>query len=382
MAVEIREHQLGKDLDDFVRVPHEIYRGDPAWVPPLEMDIRGRLNPKENPFFLHAEGTAFTAWRNGRLVGRVTAQIDREHLKRHQDETGFFGFIDTVDDPAVAKALLDEAARWLAARGMKRMRGPMSLSINEEIGVLVDGFDTPPYIMMSHHRPYQGALIEQAGLAKAKDVFAWKYEAGSLTKRAEKAWEDVRAMPEVRIRSVDKSKMADELKIVMDIFNDAWSDNWGFVPMTPEELEKTAKDFKLILDEDLAFIAEIEGKPQAMCICIPNVNEVIQDLDGKLFPLGVFKLLWRMKVKHPSSARLALLGIRKELRHAKRYGALSMALYVELHKRGTAKGYTHGELSWTLEDNAPVNLGIKAMGGKIYKKYRVYEKALGNGHAR
>lgn len=377
MAIEIREHTPGANLDSFLQAGHDIFRGDPNWVAPLDMEIRDRLTPGKNPFFLHAEATLFTAWKDGRLAGRCSAQIDREHLKVHNDDVGFFGFFDTVDDPEVAKALLNRAEAWLRMRGMKKIRGPFSLSINEECGTLVEGFDTPPYVSMAHSRPYQGGLIEQAGLSKIKDLLAWQYDATlKLNTRTEKAWTEVKAMPEVKFRSVNKKNLRKELGVIMDIFNDAWSNNWGFVPLTSEELSKAAEDMKLIIDEDLAFTVEIEGRPVAMCVCLPNLNEAIADLEGKLFPTGLIKLLWRTKVKRPASARLMLLGIRRELRTAKKYGGLSMAMYAEVHKRGLAKGYTKGELSWTLEDNAPVNLGIKAMGGRVYKKYRIYEKEL------
>ncbi len=376
MAIEIREHRPGEDLDAFLKVPFEIFRDDPVWVAPLEMDIRDRLTPAKNPFFEHAEGTLFTAWEGSRVVGRVSAQIDQEHLRVHKDGAGFFGFFDTIEDPRVAKALIEAATEWNRARGMQRMRGPMSLSVNEEIGTLVEGFETPPMIMMPHSRPYQGRMAEAAGLTKVKDLYAWRYDAGHIPPRAQKAWDGVKEMPEVHIRSVRKADMESELRIIMDVFNDAWSDNWGFVPATEAELRKAAADMKLIIDEDLAFVVEIEGKPMGICVCLPNLNEAIYDLRGKLFPFGFAKLLWRLKVKRPTGARLMLLGLRKELRGVKRYGALSLAMYVELARRGTGKGYNWGELSWTLEDNTPVNLGIRAMGAKIYKRYRLYEKEL------
>ena len=376
MTVDVRQHRPGEDVDAFVDVTRDIYRRDPNWVQPLDMDIRDRLNPSKNPFFRHAEVTLFTAWKNGRVVGRCSAQVDHEHLATHHDDAGFFGFFDTTDDAEVARALLGEAEKWLRERGMKRMRGPMSFSINEEIGTLVEGFDTPPMIMMPHSTPYQGGLIEAAGLEKAKDILAWRYDVGTPHARADRAWRAIQEMPEVRFRSLSKKNMRADVRLLLDIFNDAWSDNWGFVPATDAEAEKTASDLKLVLDEDLAFFAEIEGRPVGMCVTLPNLNEAIADLDGKLFPTGIFKLLWRLKVKGPKSARLILLGIRKELRGIKRYGGLSHAMYVEVSKRGSKKGIEWGELSWTLEDNRPINLGIKAMGAKVYKKYRVYEKAL------
>jgi hypothetical protein len=374
--IEIVERPFGVDTGRFLDVARMIYRDDPNWVPPLDMDMKDRCNLEKNPFFEHAEGTTFIAVRNGRDVGRCTAQIDKLHIERYHDDVGFFGFLDTIDDPAVCKALLDAAAAWLRKRGMKKMRGPMSLCINEEIGCLVDGFDTPPMILMPHHLPYQGALIEAAGLAKEKDVLAWRYDVGTIPARPKRAHEELLKMPEVRIRTVDTRYMERDVHLIMDIFNDAWQQNWGFVPLTESELKKMATDLKMILLPDIALVAEIDGEAAAVSIAMPNINELIRDLDGKLFPFGLPKLLWRLKVTGPTQARLMILGIKKKFRTQKKYGGLSAALYVEMAERGKKIGIKWGELSWTLEDNAPVNLGIKSMGGKVYKKYRVYAKDL------
>jgi hypothetical protein len=375
MSVEIRQTPIGGKIDDFLNVVDYIYRDDPKYVRPLDMDVKQRLGTK-NPFFEHGEGTIFTAYRNGWAVGRATAQIDREHLGRYKDDVGFFGFFDTIDDPEVAKELLDHCARWLSERGMKVMRGPLSLNINEEMGCLIEGFDTPPMIMMPHHRPYQGGLIEQAGLSKIKDVYAWKYTVGDVPKRAQKAYEEIEAMPEVKTRQVDPKNMERDVRVVMDVFNDAWSDNWGFVRLTENELRKMAQDLRPILVPELTCITEINGEPAAVGLALPNINEMIKDLHGKLVPLGLPKLLWRLKVKGPESARLVILGIRKKFRGVKQYGGLSIYLYVAMNRAGQRLGIRWGELSWTLEDNAPVNVGIKFMGGSIYKKYRLYQRAL------
>ncbi len=374
--VQIVERPFGVDTQRFLDVARAVYRDDPKMVIPLDMDMGDRFNPKKNPFFEHAEGTTFIAVRNGKDVGRCTAQIDKEHIARYADATGFFGFLDTIDDPEVVKALLDAAAAWLTARGMKRMRGPLSLSINEELGVLVEGFDTPPAIMMPHHLPYQAGLIEKAGLVKEKDVFAWRYDVGEPPPRARRAHDDIMKIPGLRIRTLDKSQMERDTRIVMEIFNDAWQDNWGFVPMTEGELKKMAADLKMILVPDLALVAEVDGEVAAISVALPNINEMIGDLDGKLFPFGFAKLLYRLKVKGPTSARLIILGIKKKFRIQKKFGGLSAALYVEMNDRGKRLGMTWGECSWTLEDNAPVNLGIKMMGGKVYKRYRVYVRDL------
>ncbi|MFW5738761.1 MAG: hypothetical protein ACOC1F_00200 [Myxococcota bacterium] len=375
MSVEVRETRLGGNLQPFLEVVDTIYRGDPNYVRPLDMDIKERLS-KKNPFFEHGEGIILTAHDHGRCVGRCTAQIDREHLARYKDECGFFGFIDTVEDAAVAKALLDHAAGWLRSRHMKRMRGPLSLCVNEELGCLVDGFDTQPYIMMPHHRPYQSGLIEAAGLSKVKDLFAWKYRAGNLPERAVKAHAAIAAMPEVKVRTVDMKHVERDVRIVMDVYNDAWSDNWGFVPLTKKELAKMASDMRLILVPELTQIVEIDDEPVAVALALPNINQMIGDLGGKLLPFGALKLLWRLKVQGPRSARLIILGIRRKLRQVRRYAALSTFMYVEMHRAGQRLGVLDGELSWTLEDNAPVNVGIRFMGGKKYKTYRLYEREI------
>jgi hypothetical protein len=376
MTVEIRKHTLGRDLDDFIRAAHVVFEGDPNWVPPLELMIREQLDPKKNPFFEHGEGALFTAWKDGKLAGRISAQLDQEHLKRYGDATGFFGFFDTLDDPEVARALLDAAGAWLREHGLRRMRGPLSLSINEEVGLLVEGFDTPPMILMSHSRPYQGALAEACGLEKAKDVLAWRYVVKDLPPRAAKAREDIGKLPEVRLRTANRKNLDAELRMVLEIQDDAWRENWGHVSLTPSEIKAATDMLKFVINEKLAIMAEIDGQPAGMCIALPNLNEAIADLGGKVLPLGWAKLLWRVKVGHPKTARLCLLGIKKQYRSVKRYGGLALAMIAEVAVRGREVGIEWGELSWTLEDNYPVNIAIKVMKGELYKRYRLYEKAL------
>jgi hypothetical protein len=375
MAVEIRETPMGGKLKDFLNVVDFLYRDDPNYIRPLDMMVSEQLS-KKNPFFEHGEGTTFTAYRNDWCVGRCTAQVDRLHLDRYKDDVGFFGFFDTIDDQEVADALLGAARRWLKGRGMQRIRGPLSLCINEELGCLIEGFDTPPMFMMPHHRPYQGGLIEKAGLPKLKDFYAWKYEVGDIPERAKKATRDVEQLPEVSARHVDPKNLERDVRLVMDIFNDAWSENWGFVPLTESELRKMAADFKLVLDPRLTYIASVDGEPAAVALALPNLNELIRDMNGKLFPLGLPKLLYRLKVQGARSARLIILGIKKKFRTQRKYAGLSIYLYSKMNDAGRRAGYRWGELSWTLEDNAPVNVGIKFMGGKIYKKYRLYEAPL------
>lgn len=375
--IKVTQHAPGGSIRPFIRAANEVFKDDPHWVRPLDFELKERLSPKKNPFFKRADVVLFTATKGGKIVGRCSAQIDHEHLRVWKDETGFFGFFDTIDDVEVGKALIGAAEKWLRERGMKRMRGPLSLYANEEVGILIDGFDSPPVLMMGHSRPYQGRLCEAAGLTKEKDLLCWRYGREMvLPDRVLKAWEQVKSLPEVRLRSVDTRRMQAETEALMEIYNDAWTGKWGYVPALPDEVAKIAQDLKLIVDEDLAFMAEIDGKIAGMCIMLPNLNEAIQDLGGKLLPTGFLKLVYRLKVRHPKSTRLMMLGIKSEYRHVKKYGGLSAAMYVEVAKRGAAKGYEWGELSWTREDDAPINVAIRAMGAKVYKKYRVYEKRI------
>jgi hypothetical protein len=375
--LEIRQIPMGGDVRDFLDVVSYIYAKDPSYIRPLDQDLKDRLDPKKNPLFEHAEGTIFLAYRNGKCVGRITATIDREHLARYEDSTGFFGFFDTVDDAEVAGELLTRAEAWLREKGMKRARGPVSMSINEELGCLVDGFDRPPVFLNPHHRPYQAGLIEKAGYTKAKDVYGWHYVVGELNARAKKGRAEIVSLPEVQTRKIDKKDIERDVAIVVDIFNDAWSDNWGFVPLTKKEVSKMASDFKLILEPELTRIVSIDGEPAAVSVAIPNLNELARDLDGRLFPFGLVKLLYRLKVQGPKSARLIILGIRKKYRFVRKYAGLSAFLYAEMNDAGKKLGVEWGELGWTLEDNGAVNAGIRMMGAKPYKTYRVFDKALG-----
>ncbi len=376
LQMDIRQTAMGGDIREFLGVVDRVYAGDAAYIRPLDLEIKERLDPKKNPFFEHAEGVIFTAHQNGKCVGRVTAQVDREHLARHKDDTGFFGFLDTIDDATVARELLAKAEAWLRQRGMKKARGPYNLSINEEAGCLVEGFDHPPVLQNSHHRRYQGGLIEQAGYTKEKDLFGWRYEVGDLNARVRKARDDIRAMPEVTSRPLSKKDLERDVKITLDIFNDAWSDNWGFIPLSQKEADKMASDLKLFMIPEITRLVMIDGEPAAVAIALPNINELIADLDGKLFPFGLAKLLYRLKVEGAKSGRMLILGIKKKFRTQRKYAGLSLFLYAEMNDGGRRIGMTWGELGWTLEDNAAINTGIRMMGAKKYKTYRVYAKDL------
>jgi hypothetical protein len=381
MSVEIRPVESKRELETFLRVPWTLgMRSDPNWVPPLLDDYRRSLDPKKSPFLKHGEVQCFLALRDGRPVGRISAQIDTDFDKQWPDEKGvaFFGFFDSQEDAAVASALFDAAAGWARSRGRSRLRGPFTLDSKGEVGVLVEGFDTPPRIGMPHNRPYLGPLVESAGLSKAKDFYAWWYTSGQIDERTQRIAEKTLRLPNVRVRPMDLRQFRREVGIVRDIYNSAWSQNWGFTPFTAAELEIIATEYKMFVDTEIALVAEVDGKPAAMCFAIPDVNEMVKDFDGELIkrPLNLVKLLWRLRFNRPKHARLLLLGVKEEYRASHRYGTLAAVLYVEVARRGAARGYVGGELSWTLEDNVMINRGIERMGARKYKTYRVYEKAI------
>jgi GNAT superfamily N-acetyltransferase len=363
------------DRRRFIRFPHDLYADDPNYRAPLDLMIREQISAKTNPWFEHGEAEFYLAYRGDRLVGRISAQVDRMHLKRYEDDTGFFGFFEVADDAEAAAALLKTAADWCRARGMKRMLGPFSLSINEESGLLVEGFDSPNYMMMPHGRPYYDGLIKAAGLEKAVDLFAWRYSRSELPEHAFELAEMAREHPGVTIRNVDMKNLARDVRIIMDIYNEAWADNWGFVPMTEAELDKMAKDFKLIVDPEMCMIAEVDGKPAAMTVALPNINEAFAGLNGRLAPLGWAKVLYRLKIKHPTSFRCLLLGVREEFRSIA-FGGLSVLLYTTIYQRAYDKGYVEAEAGWTLENNRAINQGMKLMGAEQYKTYRMYEQEI------
>lgn len=317
----------------------------------------------------------FLALREGKPAGRISAQIHHGHLQIHKDDSGFFGFFESIEDAAVARGLVGAAERWLKEKGLKKMRGPFHFTANDEVGILIDGFDSPPSILMNHNPPYYPGLLENAGLAKAKDLYAYHYEVGQIPEAALHLAEATRQYPGLTLRSINMKNYDEEIRLMIRIFNEAWEQNWGFLPMTEEEISHMAKQLKPVVDPAMAFFAYVGEEPAAMSITLPNVQEAIRDLRGRLFPLGWAKLLWRIR-RGLSSVRMCLMGIRKPYRGGK-VGALSVLMNVEAHRRALERGcYKTAELSWTLEDNERINRGIEFMGGRRYKTYRVYEKGI------
>ncbi len=362
---------------EFIEMAQRVYAGDPFWVRPLLFERLRHLDPRKNPFFTHAEVGYWIAKRYGVAVGRISAQVNHAHLRRHGDATGHFGFLEAEDSDEVFAALLGTAEDWLRQRGMRRVVGPFTLSINDESGLLVSGFASPPFFMMGHARPYYGARVEAQGYVKVKDLIAYAYDAAvepgpSLCGLVERA----AGKHGVRFRGLNMKRYADEVRTIFSIFNDAWADNWGFVPFTAEELDHVAASLKPLLRPDDVAIAEVNGEPAAMAVSMSNVNEAIADLRGRLLPFNWAKLIWRLKVRGTKTARLPLMGVRRRY-HGSGLGAtLALGVIDRLRIAHKRRGTTHGELSWILEDNRPTRRIIEMYGPKAYKTYRLYAKDL------
>jgi hypothetical protein len=361
----------------FLRLPFELYKDDPCWVAPLYFERLQHLDTNKNPYFQRAEAQLFVAEQRGKIVGRISAQVDPLHTSRYQDGAGQFGFLEAINDPAVFSTLIDAAARWLKSKGMDWMRGPFSFSINDEAGLLVDGFETPPNTKMGHALPYYAQHVESSGCQKVRDLYAYDYPLNtSIPTLIERAYKRAMKSGEVQVRPLNKQKVDEELDIVMSIFNDAWSSNWGFIPLTEAELRLFASQLRMLVTGDFVAIASVHGVPAAMCVTLPNLNEWYKDLHGKLLPFGWIKLMARMFSKRSRSVRLVLMGVRKEFQGTTQGAALAFAVIMAVRKYHLSRGVKHVEMSWVLEDNLGMRKIIETAGATHYKTYRVYEKSL------
>jgi GNAT superfamily N-acetyltransferase len=367
-----------KALKTFVGLPAPLYRDDPAWVAPLMFERLKLLAKNKNPYFEHAVADYWIAYRNGEPVGRISAQIDELAQHGHGQGTGHFGFVEAPDDPGIFRALFETAEAWLQDRGMVRVRGPFNLSINEECGLLVDGFEDRPRIMMSHARPYYAARIEGLGYRKAKDL--WAYDLDVVAELPENVLRIVRraeARHRLQVRNFCRKSMSDDFQIIRDIFNDAWSNNWGYVPFTEAEISKMRADLSPLLCEHCGKIAYWDGEPAAFMLVLPDFNELIADLHGRLAPFGWAKLAWRVLRRRFPCVRVPLLGVRKRYQN-RPPGAFMALLLISQHRVEWRRrhGMVRGELSWILEDNESMKGIADSMVGVHYKTYRIYEKAL------
>ena len=376
-SVSVRPVLSKQDKKLFLDVPFALYDKGSNWVAPLYFERFEHLDPKKNPYFQHAETQLFLAEVNGKPVGRISAQIDRLHLERYHDGTGQFGFLEATNEPEVFAALFNAAEGWLKSRGMKRVRGPFSFSINDETGLLINGFDRPPNMLMGHALPYYAKRVEEAGFSKAKDVIAYYYDdKNTLPKALSIAYERAMKSRHIEVRPLDKKNLARDLDIILSIHSDAWSENWGFIPFTPEELKVLGDNLKILVKKEFIAIASYKGVPAAMAVTLPNINEWIDGLDGKLLPFGWARIVWNLFGRPPNSVRMPLMGVRKEFHGTLVGSSLALAVIQTVRRYHIGRGTKSGELSWILEDNLPMRHMIETLGASPYKTYRVYEKAL------
>lgn len=379
MKIQLKPVETKSDWSTFIDLPWSIYKNDPNWVPPLKIAVKDILDVNKNPFFKHASMHPVLAFQDGRCVGRVVGIVDENHNRFHNEKAAFFGFFETIDDQNIANQLLENVAQWAKAQGMNMVRGPMSPSTNHECGLLVEGFNDPPTVMTTYNPDYYPKLVENWGMVKSMDMYAYDID-GRKVKFADRlvAHSDrLKKKGAVHFRTVKMSDFDQEIERILEVYNDAWEKNWGFVPMEPEEFRHMAKDMKPIIDPELCLIAEVQGEIAGFALTLPDVNQAIAKVkDGKLLPTGLFKLLWNLKGPGKKSTinrcRVITLGIKKKYLS---YGIGAM-FYTEYLKRGPALGYPVGEASWILEDNKPMNKALQMMCGEKTKTYRIYDRSL------
>jgi len=365
--VTIQEITQSK-ISAFIDFPHTLYRNNNYWVPPLRKD-QFHLLADSHPFWKHAEKKLFIALKNGITAGTAAAIVNHNHNSFHSDKTGFFGFFDCINDLSAASMLMDACASWLRDKGMRTMLGPMNPSTNESCGLLTEGFDLTPSVMMPYNFPYYGALLEKCGLTKAKDLLAFKrVSETAFTERFEKILQRTHRTGKMRVRPADIKQLDSELGILKEIYNDAWEQNWGFVPMTEEEIDDMAESLKPLLRPDHLLFAEYEGKPVAFTLIIPDINHALIHTKGRLTPFNILQFLWR--INHAPAGRLMALGVKKEFRNH----GLELLMIKETLLATRRQGWKYGELSWILEDNEKIIRTIELVGGTVYKKYRIYQK--------
>ena len=379
MSIELIEVPLAnrKLVDRFIRVQWWIHREhapNDVWVPPLLMDRRDYLNPKKNPFFEHAECAFWLAVQDGRDVGRIAATVDHDWEPFHGTRTGYFGFFDSPEDPEVAGLLLARAESWLKERGRSDLIGPLDLSTNYLSGALVDAFDRAPGMQMPYNPPYYGALIEGAGYATAKDLWAWELTvATGLPEKVVRVADKIKERARVQVRPMNLKDWDNEVDKVLSVYNSAWDKNWGFVPVSEKEFRHLAADLKMVIAEETALMAEVDGEPVAFCITIKDIQPALKKVDGKLVPTGALSLLWDLMIRPRIDwGRLVVMGIKDGYRRR----GIDSILFVETFRGAQKLGWRGAEIGWTLDDNVMVNRAIETMGGVKTKTYRVYSKEL------
>lgn len=369
--IDVTPIQSPADLRAFIKLPWTIYRNDPYWVPPLRSDLKKRLDKSRYPFFDHAEAEFLIARRKGRVVGRIVAIKNDAHNDFHKEQVGFFGFFESIEDSDVAAALFSHAAQWLRERKLEVMRGPVNYSTNDDCGLLVDGFDSSPMILMSYNPPYYSDLVDGFGFKKAKDLLAYEItDEVQVPERLERTVQWIKKRKKITIRPLVKKQIHQEIQHFKEIYNAAWKQNWGFVPMTDREIDYMARELIQIIDPDLLLFAEVEGEPVAFILALPDFYVALKHINGRLFPFGVLKLLWHKR--KIDTARVITFGIKEAYREQ----GIDALMYYEVYNIGVAKGYRRGEMSWVLEDNTLMNRALENMGATLYKRYRLYDYPL------
>ena len=376
MSIEIIQVSDKATLRRFIRVPSEVHKRDDAWITPLTMEREEAFSPKDNELLRRAEVRFWIARRDGRDVGRISAQIDPLAQRTAGERIGHFGCLSAENDPRVFAMLLRAAEDFLRSRHVTCVRGPFSLSINEEIGLLVEGFNTPPMMLMGHDPDYAAAQLEALGYRKEKDTFAYLLDMETPLSASARRMLDRPLPPSVKMRRLNFKDYANDIRKMVDIFNDAWSDNWGFVPLTDEEADELAKRMRMLLDDRLVWFAEMNGEAVAFMVTLPNLNEAIRDLDGRLWPFGWAKLLWRLKLHRIKTARVPLFGVRRSVSGTLLGSALALQLIGASQPAYATFGFRSIELSWILEDNLPMRRILERLGARAYKTYRIYGKNL------
>lgn len=375
-TVVVEQVRTRAQRKEFVDFPHQLYANDPNWCPPLKMEAHASINPNKHPFYKHGTAVQFLARRDGKVVGRILVSDDPNYNAEHDANVGCFGMFETINDPEVARTLLNAAARWLRGRGRTSIIGPIDYSTNNPAGLLVEGFDMPQRVMMNHNPPYYAELLEGWGLKKAKDMYAWWFEGENAllddwTKRAER----IAGRGGITIRPVRFEDFNAEVARCMQVYNQTWEKTWGFVQMTPEEFRQMAKGLQQIAVPELVLLAEVAGQPVGFCVTLPDVNEAIRPTGGRLtkwgLPIGLFKLLRGMK--RIKTARMAVLGVLPGYRKR----GIAELMILRSFQHGKKKlGYTGAELGWTLEDNEMINRTVESVGARRYKRYRIYERTI------
>jgi hypothetical protein len=367
--LEIIEVRTGKDLNKFIDFPYSLYANDPFFVPQLKREVKDQLS-KKNPFFRHAEAKYFLARDKGETLGRIASVVNRRHMEFHKEETGFFGFFESVRDPEVSGGLLDVAAHDLKTKGLKTMRGPMNFSTNEECGFLIEGFGSPPMLMTPYNPLYYIELMENYGLRKVKDLYAYIYDVQESPPEKVARVAAIAERRGISVRPIVKKKFREEMLVFKEVYNSAWEKNWGFIPLTDDELYNLGDRLKQIAVPELTLIAEDQGKPIGFMGMVPDFNSVLTHMQGRLSPLSILKALYYSR--KITGLRLLLLGIKREYRNK----GVEALLIREVFKGIKKGGYKKVEFSWVLEENIPIQRIIEMAEGRLYKKYRIYEKSL------